>query len=228
MPKSIQLYKQSTIPVSGISSMKLVVEARNNQEMTDKIFVYQRVKNFALGDFEDTFVAVCTPTQLEDFGENSPSDGSSYYRSNRVELVGRTPEMLQTVFDSLVFEVKKLVVDLTDMDNLTQAEIYNITATGPVTTAASEPTVNNISTEATALSLFFSRPIDDGGSAVLNYQHSINDGAVWITRTPASNASPLRITGLTPETAYTVIIRAITSFGYGRQSSPQSATTLAL
>ena len=71
MPKSIQLYKQSTIPVPGISSMKLVVEARNNQEMTDKIFVYQRVRNFASGDFEDTFVAVCTPTQLEDFGENS-------------------------------------------------------------------------------------------------------------------------------------------------------------
>ena len=115
MPKSIQLYKQSTIPVPGISSMKLVVEARNNQEMTDKIFVYQRVRNFASGDFEDTFVAVCTPTQLEDFGENSPADGSSYYRSNRVELVGRTPEMLQTVFESLLFEVKKLVVDLTDM-----------------------------------------------------------------------------------------------------------------
>jgi len=228
MPKSIQLYKQSTIPVPGISSMKLVVEARNNQEMTDKIFVYQRIKNFALGDFEDTFVAVCTPTQLEDFGENSPSEGSSYYRSNRVELVGRTPEMLQTVFESLLFEVKKLVVDLTDMDSLTQAEIYNISAIGPVTTAATEPSVNNISAEATSLSLFFSRPSDDGGSAVRNYQYSLNNGDVWITRTPTSNASPLRITGLAPETAYTVIIRAITSFGYGRQSSPQAATTLAL
>jgi hypothetical protein len=133
MLKSIQLVKQSTIELPGISSYKLVVRAANAQNMPDKIFVKQRVRNFAKDSTDDTFVAVCTPVQLEDFEEDAPGEGSSYFRSNTIELIGRTPEYLTEVFDSLLYETQKLVIDLTDLDSLSDAEVYNITAIGPIT-----------------------------------------------------------------------------------------------
>lgn len=118
-----------------ISSIKLIVTAINAEDMPSKIFVNQRIRNFAKDRIDDTFVAVCTPTQLEDFEEDCPSPGTSYYRTDKIELVGRTPEMVQSVFDSLVYEVKKLVVDLTDLDNLLPAQVYTINAIDPVSIA---------------------------------------------------------------------------------------------
>jgi hypothetical protein len=133
MSISIQISKRSTIEVPEISSYKLVVEAINAQNMPNKIFVNQRVRNFAKAQTEDFFVAVCTPVQLEDFMEDAPAESSSYYRTNRIELIGRTAEMVQTVFDSLLYEVKKLVVDLSDLEQLTEAEVFNVTAIYPIT-----------------------------------------------------------------------------------------------
>ena len=132
MAKSIQLSKRSTVFVPDISSLKLVVEAINAVNMPSKIFVNQRIRNFATDTFDDTFAAICTPTQLEDFPEDAPAEGSSYFRTNKVEVVCRTPEQLQSVFNSLVYETKKLVVDLTDMERLSAAQVYSITADSPV------------------------------------------------------------------------------------------------
>jgi hypothetical protein len=133
MSKSIQISKQSVVEVPDISSYRLVVNTLNPIGMSGKIFVKQRIRNFAKDTFDDTFVAVCTPTQLEDFEEDSPGHGTSYYRTDRIDLVARTPEALQTIFDSLLYETKKLVVDLTDLDNLSEATVYNVSAIGPIT-----------------------------------------------------------------------------------------------
>jgi len=133
MSKSIQLIRRSTVEVPYISSYKLVVETLNPVGMSGKIFINQRIRNFAKDTFDDTFVAVCTPTQIEDLQEDSPGEGTSYYRTNRIELIARTAESLQTVFDSLVYETKKLVVDLNDLENLSDSVIYNVSAVGPVT-----------------------------------------------------------------------------------------------
>jgi hypothetical protein len=130
MAKSIQISKKSTIELPDISSYKLVVETLNAQDMPDKIFVKQRITNYSKQDFDGVFVAVCTPVQLEDFEEDAPGHGTSYYRTNTIELVARTPEYLQEVFDSLLYEVTKLVNDLNALDDLGDAQVYTIGATG--------------------------------------------------------------------------------------------------
>jgi hypothetical protein len=132
MSKSIQLVKQSTVFLPDQSSFKLIIEAVNAENMPSKIFVNQRVHNFAKSSIEDVFCAVCTPTQLEDFDEDAPAQGTSYFRVSKVELVARTPEALKDVFDSILFEVKKLVVDLTALDDLNNAQTYLINAVDPV------------------------------------------------------------------------------------------------
>lgn len=129
MAKNIQILKRSTVEIPDISSYKLVLEAVNAQNMPSKIFVNQRIRNFSKGTTDDSFAAVCTPVQLEDFAEDSPDPGSSYYRTSMVEIVVRTPEMLQTAFDSIIYEVKKLVADLEALEDLSSEEVYNIGAT---------------------------------------------------------------------------------------------------
>jgi hypothetical protein len=109
-----------------LKSYKLEVEALSSEDMPVKVFVKQRIRNFARETTDDIFVAVCTPTQLEDFGEDSPEQGTTYFRTNKIELVARTPEMILDVFNSLVYEVKKLVIDLNALDELTDPQMLLI------------------------------------------------------------------------------------------------------
>jgi len=226
MSKSIQIVKHSTIELPDISSYKLVVRAENAQNMPDKIFVKQRIRNFAKNTIDETFVAVCTPTQLEDFEEDAPGEGSSYFRTNQIELVGRTPEWLVTVFDSLLYETKKLVVDLTDLDSLSEATVYNITAIDAVAELSSAPTapaITYVTPGVTQLSVFFTAP---SAGNVVNYEYSTNNGATWISRSPISASSPLVVSGLTSNTSYTIKIRGVNSIGFGVSSSTVTAKTL--
>lgn len=101
--------------------------------MPNKIFVKQRIRNFAKDTIDDIFCAIATPTQLEDFAEDSPNQDTGYFRADQIELVARTPEMIQDVFNSILFEVKKLVVDLEALDQLEDAQVFLINATDPIT-----------------------------------------------------------------------------------------------
>jgi hypothetical protein len=128
MPKAIQISRQSTVWIPHLQSYKLVVEALNPQNMPQEVFIKQRLRNFAQDSFDDNFVAVCTPVQLEDLPINSPDAGGSFYRVSKIELVGRLPEAIDKIFDSLIYEVQKLVDDLNALDYLKSAQIYDITA----------------------------------------------------------------------------------------------------
>jgi hypothetical protein len=215
MAKSIQISKKSTTPIPGIQSFKMEVQAINAVNMPSKIFIKQRVRNFAKDRFDDTFVAICTPVQLEDLAEDSPEEGTSYYRTDTIELVVRTAEMLQTVFDSLLYEVQKLVVDLQDIDLLEPEEIYTLSSDGPLLMTPTAPTITSIAGGDGELSVSFEVPISDGGSAILNYEYSINNGVSWISRTPVSPYPPIRIYGLSNSEIYQVRIRAVNNSGAG-------------
>jgi len=222
MAKSIQLVKQSTVALPDISSYKLVVRTANAEGISDKIFVKQRVRNFAKNTIDETFVAVCTPAQLEDFEEDLPGEGSSYFRTNTIELIGRTPEWLSTVFDSLIYEVKKLVVDLTDLEVLGAAATYNITALDAVLELSEAPTIGSIvrSYEDESVTVNFTNAVTPQGSTPLNYQYSLDGGVTWKDRMPGSLNSPITIRGLSNNTTYNLKLRAY--FGgslYGPESS---------
>ncbi len=73
-----------------------------------------------------------------------------------------------------------------------------------------------------SVSINFSPPENDGGMAVTNYAYSTDNGATWITRSPASASSPITIGGLTNGTTYSVKLRAINPFGAGDISLPIS------
>jgi hypothetical protein len=101
-------------------------------------------------------------------------------------------------------------------------ESSNAVAATPITTP-SAPTITSIVGGNGTLSVSFTAGFN-GGSAITNYQFSINNGATWTTRSPASTASPLVISGLSNGTTYTVRIRAINVVGNGDQSNAVTGT----
>ena len=218
MPKSIKLSKKSTVYVPDLQSYKLVVAAVDAENTTDKIFIKQRIHNFARGKFEDNFVGVCTPVQIEDFPEDAPEEGSSYFRTSSIEVVARTPELIQDVFNSLLYEVKKLLLDLEDIENLSEEEVYTITGGSKVVASPSAPQILAIASSDSQIMIDFAAPANDGGDGITNYQYSVDAGNNWVTRSPARIASPLTISGLTNNQIYRIALRAVNSSGKGASS----------
>jgi hypothetical protein len=212
MAKSIKLSKSSTIELPDIFSYKLVVKAVQPQGMSSKIFVNQRTRNFAKGLFEDTFVAVCTPVQLEDFSEDSPSEDSSYYRTDSIELVTRTPELLSEIFESLKYEVKKLVTDLEALDDLGPEQLYDITGREAVVAIPAAPTIASVIGGYTSIMINFV-PAKAGSIPIKTYEYSLDGGQLWNHRGIDSTASPIYVTQLHPWMTFNVKIRAVDFLG---------------
>jgi outer membrane protein OmpA-like peptidoglycan-associated protein len=72
------------------------------------------------------------------------------------------------------------------------------------------------------LSVAFTVPTDDGGSAITGYEWTVDDGDSW--HDAGRTSSPVTIDGLTNGTAYLVRIRAVNAHGPGIASSEATGT----
>jgi hypothetical protein len=93
------------------------------------------------------------------------------------------------------------------------------TTTGtPAPTRPAAPTITSITPGNGSLSIAFTPPPNNGGSPITNYRYSTDNGVTWVTRTPASTAGPLVISGLTAGASYSVRIQAVNAVGVGAMS----------
>jgi hypothetical protein len=76
----------------------------------------------------------------------------------------------------------------------------------------------------TSVSIAFTAPTNDGGSAITNYEYSF-DNSLWTALSPTDAITPVTISGLTQNTAYTIYLRAVNVVGSGPGSSGVSFTT---
>lgn len=90
------------------------------------------------------------------------------------------------------------------------------TAIGPY-----EPMVDRIVAGDGSATVSFFSP-NNRGSAITNYEYSVDNGLTWIARSPASTTSPFTITGLTNGVNYLVRIRAVNANGAGTMSNPET------
>jgi len=66
--------------------------------------------------------------------------------------------------------------------------------------------------------------ISDGGSPLINFLYSINNGATFTPFGPAQFTSPVTITGLNNGTTYNIQIKGINGVGTGQASLSVSVT----
>ncbi|UEG49904.1 fibronectin type III domain-containing protein [Ferruginibacter lapsinanis] len=97
------------------------------------------------------------------------------------------------------------------------------TAATPATTPDA-PTITGITSGNGQLSVAFSAPGFNGGSAVTNYKYSTDGGSTFTAVSPRATSSPIVITGLTNGTSYNVQIRAVNDQGDGTATASTAAT----
>ena len=79
----------------------------------------------------------------------------------------------------------------------------------------SAPTITNIISGDSALTIYFTAPVQSGGSQIVDYVYSLDDGDPV---TASTNTSPLTIEQLSNDKIYTVSIAAVNSAGAGELS----------
>ena len=67
----------------------------------------------------------------------------------------------------------------------------------------------------------------NGGSAITNYEYTLDGGITWVALSPARSISPISITGLTNGTTYTIQLRARNAIGTSVSSVAVTATPAA-
>ena len=87
--------------------------------------------------------------------------------------------------------------------------------------APSAPTITSITPRSSEITINFSVPTNNGGAAITDYKYSLNGGAFIAAGT---TTSPITVTGLSYNTTYEVIIRAVNSVGDGQISNMESIT----
>jgi titin len=99
-----------------------------------------------------------------------------------------------------------------------------------VTPSAQVPSapINLVGTAGTTtISVSFTQ-ITDGGSAITNYEYSLNGGTTFTQFNPSQTSSPVLISGLTSGVTYAIALKAINSVGTSSSSSVINVTTLSL
>jgi titin len=119
------------------------------------------------------------------------------------------------------------VAGLTDATTFNiQLKAVNVAGAGAASSAVSAttwgvpaaPTIFSSTARDGALDISFASGAN-GGDPVTNYKYSIDGGATWVTRNPASTVSPLVISELTNGTDYPVQLRAVNSVGTSASSA---------
>jgi predicted RNA-binding protein with TRAM domain len=105
---------------------------------------------------------------------------------------------------------------------------FNATFAGvkPFTTADA-PTINSITGSAGQISIDFTAPSNNGGSAITTYKYSLDGGATFATRIIGTTLSPWVIRSLTNGQTYDVRILAVNAAGDGTPSATTQGTPVA-
>jgi hypothetical protein len=99
-----------------------------------------------------------------------------------------------------------------------------LSVTMPATSPSAPGALSSSEIGASSVKISFSAGLD-GGSAITNYKYSINGGTSFTAFSPAITASPVTITGLTGDSGYSIVIKAVNAEGDGVASPTLSVTT---
>lgn len=122
--KKLQLRKK-TASVQG--SYLVELEVLSAEGIDKNVFVKQR--SYTEGNIiNDEFVAVCTPSQMEDLAVNNPDPTTSYFRTNKIKLISQDPAFLKDVLDNIILELKMLLRDCEILETQVEVQEFELVA----------------------------------------------------------------------------------------------------
>ena len=87
------------------------------------------------------------------------------------------------------------------------------------------PSISEVNEASGQLTVTWTAPTSNGGSAITDYEVSATDGANTITDTTGDDSLTLALSGLTNGSSYTITVRAKNSDFWSTSSSPSSPHT---
>lgn len=123
----ITLLQSSTVYVPNLTSYQMTLEVTSSQSITKNVFVKQRVRTSS-NNFNDIFVAIATPNQIETLGVGAPTSDTSYFLDYQICILANTVEYLNSVLEEILQELKNLVTDVELLQNTAEGSVYIITS----------------------------------------------------------------------------------------------------
>ena len=115
----LKKYVQTKYVINNVDGFRMKIEAYDANNMSAAVFRYLRGPfSASTGTYSDEFDGVCSPSDLEEFPENSPTPGANpaWFRKDSVDLVFRSQTTANETWDKIVSDVKILVNTLDIMD----------------------------------------------------------------------------------------------------------------
>lgn len=115
----LKKYVQTKYVVNNVDGFRMKIDAYDANNMSASIFRYLRAPfSAATGTYSDEFDGVCSPSDLEEFPDGSPTPGANpaWFRKDTVDLVFRSQTTANETWDKIVSDVKILVNTLDIMD----------------------------------------------------------------------------------------------------------------
>jgi uncharacterized repeat protein (TIGR02543 family) len=147
---------------------------------------------------------------LVDYKESSEPDGA--YKSFSEVAAATTIETVTGLTNGTSYTFRVTAVNA---GGTASSVSRAVTPTG----APSQPLNLSYAAGAGYVDVSFTAPENNGGFSITNYSYSIDNGANWVTRSPQSTTSPVRISGLTDGTTYQIKLKAINPSGAGLAST---------
>ncbi|NBQ67286.1 MAG: hypothetical protein EBU46_00030 [Nitrosomonadaceae bacterium] len=123
--KTITLQRKAVSLLPGTTNYKLSLSVTSVHDITDKVFVKRRLFKFD-NTFEDVFVAVASPAQIEELPVDAPSAPNIHYRSAKVDITSSDPQLLEDIFTNIIAELQMLTDQLTTLDEMAVDGTYSI------------------------------------------------------------------------------------------------------
>jgi hypothetical protein len=124
--KSVSLSRQ-TSATTRPGSYRVDLTINSTNDITAFLFVKERVVK-PDGTNDDTFVAVASPSQIEDINESSPGTGTVYFRDKTVSLISTDPQYLNDTVNEILADIQLTVLQMNELDVLTPPQYFTITA----------------------------------------------------------------------------------------------------
>jgi hypothetical protein len=127
---TLSIQRNAPVYNSTLSSYTMTLSVVSNEDIIPYVFVKQRLSALDKNSFDDVFAAIATPAQLEELGKQAPNEFSSYFLDSSVTLIARTAEYMDWLYNEILAELNKLVLDYSLLATYANETVTNVVVTG--------------------------------------------------------------------------------------------------
>ena len=125
MPHGVVIRKSTILhPTDSIySSRRLQLQVIEVCKVSPAIFVFEtQIINAQTLEKKGVFKNVATPADLTELSVDTPATGATLFRKSSVDLLVRSPNMEEAVWEAIYADAETLMLSLDDLDGLIQYE----------------------------------------------------------------------------------------------------------